>query len=171
MEKPTKKKTSEEEGVINIGEIKGISGGTINIAGGDIQQHNVHTIETGGGAYIAGNINTGGGDFVGRDKIVNNGVQAAEVMRLFEQIFNRIDAKTDLEAVDKADLKEEVKAIQVEATKTADVDENALSRSLRNIKRMAPDILDVVLATLTGPAAGISMVAKKIAEKMKAAAA
>lgn len=29
------------------------------------------TVNTGGGAYIAGNVNTDGGDFVGRDKKVN----------------------------------------------------------------------------------------------------
>ncbi len=29
------------------------------------------TVQTGGGAYIRGNVNTGGGDFVGRDKVVH----------------------------------------------------------------------------------------------------
>jgi hypothetical protein len=33
---------------------------------------------------------------------------------------------------------------------------------------MAPDILDVVLATFANPVAGAGMVIKKIAEKMKA---
>ena len=34
------------------------------------------------------------------------------------------------------------------------------------IQRIAPDILDVVMATIANPAAGFGMVAKKVAEKM-----
>ena len=50
-------------GGVQIGSISNVSGGTINIAGGDIHQETRH-INTGGGAYIEGNVNTGGGDFI-----------------------------------------------------------------------------------------------------------
>ncbi|MBU0510561.1 MAG: hypothetical protein KJ638_02520 [Chloroflexi bacterium] len=30
----------------------------------------IHQIDTGGGAYTEGDVDTGGGDFIGRDKIV-----------------------------------------------------------------------------------------------------
>lgn len=51
---------------IDIGGIQNVSGGQVNIAGRDITHK--RTIHTGGGAYIEGDVNTGGGDFVGRDK-------------------------------------------------------------------------------------------------------
>jgi hypothetical protein len=63
-----KKRKSAEESSIHIGEIGGLTGGTINIAGRDIVQKSTK-IDTGGGAYLAGNVSTGGGDFVGRDSI------------------------------------------------------------------------------------------------------
>ena len=45
------------------------------------------------------------------------------------------------------------------------MDEGFLSRRLRNIARMAPDVLDVVVATLANPLAGLGVAAKKLAEK------
>jgi hypothetical protein len=72
---------------------------------------------------------------------------------------------------DKADLKAEVQevqsAVKQATTKTEGIDENFLSRHFRNIARMAPDILDVVVATLGNPLAGIGVAIKKIAEKAK----
>ena len=57
-----------------------------------------------------------------------------------------------------------------EAQKGDTADDTFLGRRLRNIKRMAPDIFDVVIATLVSPAAGLGMAVKKIAEKAKAEA-
>jgi hypothetical protein len=48
------------------------------------------------------------------------------------------------------------------------VDEGFLSRRFRNIARMAPDLLNVVVATLTSLLAGLGVAAQKIAEKAKA---
>jgi hypothetical protein len=71
----------------------------------------------------------------------------------------------------KEDLKAEVKEIQdmvIEAVqKNAKVDEGFLSRRFRNIARMSPDILDVVVATLANPLAGLGIAVKKIADKAK----
>jgi hypothetical protein len=41
---------------------------------------------------------------------------------------------------------------------------------LRNIQRMAPDILDVVLAALSNPAAGFASVVKKVAQRIEESA-
>jgi hypothetical protein len=41
-------------------------------AKGESQDYTQPTVETDGGAFIAGTVDTGGGDFVGRDKIVTN---------------------------------------------------------------------------------------------------
>lgn len=40
-----------------------------NVGGSVITGSHSRTIDTGGGAYVEGQVNTGGGDFVGRDKI------------------------------------------------------------------------------------------------------
>ena len=43
----------------------------------DQDQNQTPSIDTGGGAYVAGNVDTGGGDFNGRDLIVKIAVPAA----------------------------------------------------------------------------------------------
>lgn len=48
---------------VQIGSISDVHGSQINIAGGDV-------ITTGGAAFVAGGVDTSGGDFVGRDKVV-----------------------------------------------------------------------------------------------------
>ncbi len=125
------------------------------------------SINTGGGTYIRGNVNTGGGDFVGRDKIVN---AQTTLTQTFAPIYTQIEVHPTLPAEDKTDLKAEVKELETELQKGEQADATFLERRLRNIKRMAPDILDVIVATLANPLAGFSTIAAKVAGKMKASA-
>ena len=71
----------------------------------------------------------------------------------------------------KEDLKAEVKDIEASVTAAAQknekVEEAFLARRFRNIARMAPDILDVVVAMLANPLAGLGIAVRKIAEKAK----
>lgn len=148
-------------------------------------------INTGGGAYIGGGVNTGGGDFVGRDKtvtaekggvaiggnvsgstiITGDGNVVGSTVTLqgdyIQQIFTEIDKHPELAPLDKEDLKADVEAIQIEDAKGESAEETVIARKMRNIQRMAPDILEVVLATVANPVAGFGLVAKKVAEKMK----
>lgn len=133
-------------------------------------QGGVRYINTGGGAYIEGAITTGGGDFVGRDKTRTVGLSAADVAALFAPIYERIEGRPGTGPEDKADLKSDLGDVEAEVKKGDRADETVLSRRLRNIQRMAPDILEVVVATLTGPLAGLSAVARKVAERMRASA-
>jgi hypothetical protein len=150
-------------------------------------------IDTGGGAYIDGSVHTGGGDFVGRDKNVSAGdrgvaiggdVRGSNIVtgdgnvvdstvtlkdEYVQQIYEEIEKEPDLKPVEVEDLKENVKEIQQEDDKGDEAEESFIARRLRNIQRIAPDILDVVLTTISNPAAGFGMVAKKVAERMKAA--
>ncbi len=147
-------------------------------------------INTNGGAYVGGNVNTGGGGFVGRDKnttvgqggvviggsvsnsnIVtgNNNVVASTITQkeeYIQNIYERIESRPDTEPVDKEDLKSAVAEIAEEDAKGENADESFIARRLRNIQRIAPDILEVALATIANPAAGFGMVAKKVAERM-----
>ena len=130
--------TGDKSTSVDVGGISGTSGGTINIAGGDI-----------GGSQTT------------------SGLSAEEVAQMFNQVYAQIEARQDTPAADKTDLKEEVQEIQAAVTKEGPVDEDFLARRLRNIKRIAPDILDVVVATLGNPVAGFGMAIKKIAQRMQ----
>lgn len=127
-------------------------------------------INTGGGVYNTGTINTGGGKFVGRDDNSSSGLDGGEVKELFAPLYAAIDAKANLTKDDKADIKQEVGELREELAKKDQADETFLMRRLRNIGRMAPDILDVTLATITNPVAGFGMIAQKIANRFKASA-
>lgn len=60
---------------MQIGDVTAEEGGEVNIAGGNIDKK---VIDTGGGAYIEGNIKVGGGDLVVGDKIVVEGDRKAQ---------------------------------------------------------------------------------------------
>ena len=97
-------------------------------------------------------------------------MSADDVANLFKQIFSRIERDPNLSPTEKADVRQDVEEVREELSTKEQPNESFILRHLRNIGRMAPDILDVVLATITSPAAGFGMAAKKIAEKAKASA-
>ncbi|RME87387.1 MAG: hypothetical protein D6770_09455 [Anaerolineae bacterium] len=88
----------------------------------------------------------------------------------FRAVYRAIDSHPSLPEEDRQDLKAEVRELEREVAKGDQADETFLARRLRNIKRIAPDILDVVIATMANPAAGFGMVAKKVADRMAAEA-
>ena len=89
----------------------------------------------------------------------------------FSTIYAQVDGRTDMSATDKTDLKSELQTFEDEDKKGPESNEGFLAQRLRNIKRIAPDMLDVAIATIANPAAGFGMIAKKVAEKMKTEAA
>lgn len=126
---------------ITVGDISDTSG-TVNIAGRDIETH--HT---------------------------TSGLSAADIKQLFDQIYSRIETRAGTSTTDKEDLKAAVREIQgsvaTNAQKNEKVNEGVLARHFRKIARIAPDVLDVVVATLANPLVGLGVVARKIAEKAK----
>lgn len=128
------------------------------------------TIATGGGAYIGGAVQLGAGaQFAGRDQIVI-AQNPKEIAHAFQGFYRQVAEHSDLTVTDKADVKADLEEIEGELAKGAKANESMIHRRLRNIQRMAPDILDVVLTTFANPVAGLGMAAKKIAEKMKSEA-
>ena len=136
---PKKKRESSKRTSVRVGNISSVSG-NVNIAGGNVTTHQTTT-----------------------------GLSAAEIKGLFDQLYAKIDARPDTPLTDKEDLKAEVKEIQATVTEAAKenkkVDESFLARRFRNIARMAPDILEVIVATLANPLAGLGIAVKKIAEQ------
>jgi hypothetical protein len=98
---------------------------------------------------------------------VNPGM--AELRRLFEEVNRRLDS------LDAADRDMVAPAIQQTAEATAAIQQgdespkklSFLETRLRNILAMAPDIGEVIVATLASPAAGIALTLQKIARKAK----
>jgi hypothetical protein len=145
---PKKKRPKEDARLIAKGssiKVRDISdvSGTVNIAGGDITTHQT-----------------------------TSGLTAAELRQLFDQLYQAIDSRAHTSPAAKEDLKAEVKEIESTVKdavqKDEKMDESFLSRRFRNIARMAPDMLDVIVATLANPLAGLGLALKKIAEKAKA---
>lgn len=125
-------------------------------------------INSGGGPVFLDKVDNTRGKITGRSD--HKGINIDEVTKLFEDLFVKINQHTDLSGADKADLKAELEELRRELNKTEAADEGFLMRTLRNIGRMAPDILEVTLAAITNPIAGFGIIAKKVAEKVKASA-
>ena len=119
------------------------------------------------GVSIRGNVNTGGGDITGGDhiEIRSGGTSPESITQAFAPIYAQIDSLEVLSTMDRADLKATTQEIQSEARKGKKADEAVLQRCLREVGRMAPDILEVILATMTNPVVGLGLVAQKIAKK------
>jgi len=123
-------------------------------------------IRVGNISNISGEVKIAGGDI-----IQNTGLSAGEIKQLFDPLYAKIAGRPRTSGTRKKQLASEVGEIEETVTEAAQknkkVDEGFLSRRFRNIARMAPDILEVVVKTLVHPALGIGEVAKKIAEKAK----
>jgi hypothetical protein len=152
----------------------------------DKKKNNPEEVNTEGGAHIGGNVNTGGGDFVGRDKNVNVGgrsiyvggsVQGSTLIagdgnttnntqNTFVPVYHAIQESQRTPA-EKTDLTADVKEIEAQVVQGELVDESFLARRLRNMKRMAPDIAEVIFAALAGPGAVVGTVVKKLAEQVQ----
>lgn len=134
---------------------------------GSSKKTNVRNVRVGNISGVSGNVNIAGGNVTTHQ--TTTGLSAAELKGLFDQLYAKIDARPATPATDKEDLKAEVKEIQATVTEAAKenkkVDESFLARRFRNIARMAPDILEVIVATLANPLAGLGIAVKKIAEQ------
>ena len=108
--------------------------------------------------YVGGSVS---GNIVVGDENVNENIRS-----VFKSIYRAID-ESDHDPIEKQDLVAEVDEIKDEVAKGDQVNETFLSRRLRNLKKMAPDIADVALATLANPAASVGMIVQKIAKKIK----
>lgn len=139
-------------------------GGNINVTRGDVVAGDKNIKIDKGGVFAGGdvkgsNIVTGDHNKVGNQEIARDA--------LFTDIIKKIEERPKTSLEDKGDLKANVEEVKVEVEKGEQADETFLLRRLRNIERIAPDIADVVLATLTNPVAGFAMIVKKVAERAR----
>jgi hypothetical protein len=115
-----------------------------------------------GSIVIGGNVQ-GSNIVVGNNNTVSN--QSINIAPLFQTIYHFVDTHPKLQAEKKEDAKEELKEIQT-ALEEPKPDENFIARRFRNLKRMAPDIVEVAFETLKNPVGGVAEVIKRVAKKM-----
>lgn len=84
-----------------------------------------------------------------------------------EQMEREIQSLKELPREDQAMLTQNVEQVVKEAEKGEGADPSRIERLLNTISAMAPDILDVIVATIGNPLSGIGLVIKKIGEKAK----
>ncbi len=94
----------------------------------------------------------------------------AELRRLFEEVNRRLDAleAADRELVAPAVQQAAQAASEIQAGDESEARQSFLLTRLKHIAAMAPDIGEVIIATLANPAAGIALVLQKIAQKAQA---
>ncbi len=95
----------------------------------------------------------------------SNGMDVKELTALFEKLYRHVDSRPNDPNVDKSEITEMIRKIEKESGKGNDANETKLDRWVENLGKMAPDILDVILASLGGPVSGITAVVKKIADR------
>ena len=129
------------------------------------------------GIHIGGNVGPGAAvgsharvtakNIAGGD--INIGADAKDVADAFLRIYTAIETKKFDSEEQANTAREAVELIEEENAKGDAANEKIVKLSFQTIAQMAPDILDVVVASLVSPLTGISAVVKKIAEKAKAA--
>mgnify|MGYP000294721358 CR=1 FL=1 len=115
-----------------------------------------------GGISIGGNV-TRSNIVQGNNNRVS--IQNVNVAPLFESIYHFVETHPKLQAGKKKDAIEELQEIQ-SALEESNPDENFITRRFRNLKRMAPDIVEVAMETLKNPLGGVAEIIKKVSKKL-----
>jgi hypothetical protein len=119
------------------------------------------------GSITVGNVEgTGIAIGHGASAAVQQGLSGSEVASLFAAVYRRVDELPD--AVDKDAVAETVHAVEQEAAKGEDADPDKVEGWLRRLAGLAPDVLEVTLATIANPVAGVTLAVRKAAERVRA---
>ncbi len=121
-----------------------------------------------GGINIKGNVTINSRNVAGRDNVVKN---TTTINLSFAPVYHALKKNTTIAPKTKKVIEETVKEIEQEAGKGGTAKVSFIQKRLENIEKMAPDIADVVIATLQNPVAGISVALRKVLAKMQSARA
>jgi len=120
-------------------------------------------VSAGNGSIVIGGNVQGSNIVMGNHNTISN--QSINIAPLFQDIYHYVDTHPKLQAGKKQDAKEELEEIEA-ALKESKPDEGFIARRFRNLKRMAPDIVDVAFETLKNPIGGVAEIVKRVAKKM-----
>ncbi len=118
------------------------------------------------GENVIGTINASGRARVRVDqKVIHQATP--ELENLFKSLHKEVKIRTQDSKLEKAKLDEHVKKIETETAKGEAADKTKLEGWIRKLAKMAPDIVDVMAASLGGPVAGFTAVFKKIVDRAR----
>ena len=121
------------------------------------------------GIQIGGNVNTGGGSIAGRD-VSNISVhiesKTENISNLFSSIYKTIEKQKNLPREKREKINQKIQTLETEVSKNKP-NESKAEKILTDIAKMSPDILEVVIATISNPLIGLATVARKISKKAK----
>ena len=118
-----------------------------------------------GGINIKGNVTIKNSKVAGRD---NAEKKITNVSLSFAPVYHALKESATIPPETKKRVEESVKEIEQEVKNGNNAKSYFIQQRLANIQKMAPDIADIVFATLQNPAAGISVAVKKVLNKMQA---
>jgi hypothetical protein len=118
---------------------------------GDINLGTQSTVHTQGGAYIGGGVDTGGGDFVGRDRI-HPGLSPQELEPLFAALLAAVAVKAP--AGQEAKAVEQVQQLKAEVAKGGGADDGIVAKLLHGLAEMVPGAVSAVVSTFATPILG-----------------
>jgi len=125
------------------------------------------SIRGGSGGNIIGSISASGSSTVKVSQQVIHQT-TPQMEKVFKRAHKKIETRPEDPKVDKARLEGQVKKIEAEAAKGESADPASLQRWMKTLGKMAPDIVEVMAASLGGPVAGFTLVFKKILERARA---
>jgi hypothetical protein len=120
-------------------------------------------LRAGDGSIVVGGNVERSNIVMGDNNVVSN--QSVQLAPYFGIIVQAVEQSEKLTSADKEDVKAELQEIQT-ALEEPQPDESFLARRFRNLKRMAPDIVEVAFETLKNPLGGVAEVVKRVAQKM-----
>ena len=126
-------------------------------------------VESSGDVIRIHNVGAGAAVAAGRGakaSVISN-ESLLSIVEWMAQINKKVDSLPDISQVEKEDIKQQVEKIGDEAQKGSKAEVGRLEKLINTLNVMAPDIFDVVIATLASPLAGIGLVIKKIGDKAK----
>lgn len=131
------------------------------------QEEGSHREEIGADKISVGNVTDSKAVAIGRgaQATVTEGIGGEELALLFAPVYEQIQDRPVDPDVDKEELSETVQKVVAESARGEEANPNRVERWLKNLALMAPDIFDVVSATLLNPAAGVAAVIRKVVEK------
>lgn len=120
---------------------------------------------TQGGINIKGNVTIKNSKVAGRDNVEK---KTTNVNISFAPVYHALKENTTIPPESKKAVEESIKEVEQEVRKGDKAKGSFIEERLKNIQKMAPDIAEVLIATLLNPAAGISLAVKKVLSKVQA---
>jgi len=94
-------------------------------------------------------------------------IQSEFTVNIFETLYEAVQNRPEDPSVDKEEINEIIQKIETESQKQEKANPSKVERWVKYLNNMAPDIVDVILASLGGPVSGFSAVLKKIAQQAR----